>query len=173
MGAWVLESQRHSMQGLPVDAQQQLSGSGSPVGLDAVDADAAAIDGITKHRVPHMLGMHPDLMGASCLQAEFDLRQQSAEFFHRFVVCHRPASAAEGDGHLQTVLAVAVEGGIDHTLLGHRSPEQRRIAAFHRVCLQLCRQMPVGVIILGDHQQTRRVPVETVDDPGTQDTIDA
>ncbi len=87
-------------------------------------------------------------------------------------MCHR-VSTVRYDGHAEPVLWVTGKAGLDAKGVVNSPPHDSNVSTDHLPFLQLCRQDPMGLIVLGDHQKTCRVPVETMDDSGPQDAVDS
>ena len=126
-------------------------------------AAAPGIDRIADYRVPHVLQVHPNLVGTACMQ----LQPQKVD--HR-ELCHHPGVGAggttlRGDRHPFTVPWMATDRGIDPQLGGIQvSPGQSRIASVDPPGGDRRTELPVSKVGLGHDHQSRGVPVQPVHD---------
>ena len=112
--------------------------------------------------------MDANLVGSAGLRFAPD-QGEIAEPLEDFVERHRGLAAVlEGaNGHLLADGRMEADAPIDVIAVALRDAvDQREILLVHFAQLELERQASMGQVILGDHEQPRRVAVETVDDPG-------
>lgn len=126
----------------------------------------AAIDGITQEGVADVGEMDADLMSTPAVEVDIELAAprkatDNAQVGHG-------GSPGVNDRHALTVAVIPANGRVDaRRLLGEAAVHQRPVAASQGATLQLRREMAVGTLSLGDHQQTTGVAVEAVNDSGT------
>jgi hypothetical protein len=129
---------------------------------------AAATPGIYRiadHRVPHVLQVHPNLVGTACVQ----LQPQKIDYRE---ACHHAGIGAggttpRGDRHPFAVAWMATDRGIDPELGGVQvSPGQGRIASVHPPGGDRSTELSVSEIGLRHDHQSRGVAIQPVHDSG-------
>jgi len=132
---------------------------------DPGDPPAATpgVDRVTHNRVPHVLQMDPDLVGPAGVQLQPEQVHHLESGHHRGV----SAGLTAFRSHTHS-LSVAVASGDrrldpDRTVV-QMAPRQRGVAPMHPARRNGGAEPPVGEVGLGDDHETRRVPIEAMDD---------
>ncbi len=158
----VAECQSRGMKGLA--RGDPLQGLGPPAS-DPGDPSAASpgVDRVTHDRVPHVLQMHSDLMGAAGMELQPKQVDHVEPGHHRSVGAGLTALRR----HTHS-LSVALASGdrrldADRTVV-QMAPREGRIAPMHPTRRDGGTELPVGEIGLGNDHEARRVPIEPMDD---------
>ena len=135
----------------------------------AVDA---AVERIADDRVADGAQVHADLMRAP--GGNGDAQQRDAlQIARPRDARNGVAGAAGARRHLDAVLRIAADRGVDALALLHQSPRQRDVFLLDFAIVELPRQLLVRIVVLGDHHHARRALVEPMHDAGTDFAADA
>ena len=116
--------------------------------------------------------VHPDLVGPPGLQIDFQQRGATKRFLNPPPGL-RLATVTALDGHLFAVRRMPSDGKVDDPFgLWHRTVDQGKVLFSGLAHLELPAQGFMGPVVFGDHQTSRRVLVQTVDNAGTQHAAD-
>ena len=129
----------------------------------------SAISFVVEKRVPDMLHVDSDLMGATGFELAFDQCDISESFEYTPVCYGMFAFGAVGVyGHLETVASASADISDNCTLvLVEISPDQSGILPDNGVVEELFCQAGVSEFIFCDHEQSGGILVDTVDKSGT------
>ena len=83
------------------------------------------------------------------------------------------ARAAGARRHLDAVLRIAADRGVDALALLHQPPGQRDVFLLDLAIVKLPRQLLVGLVVLRDHHHARGALVEPMDDARPHFAADA
>ena len=124
------------------------------------------------NRIPHngmtrMRQVDPDLMGSSCLRRNLKQRKKKPEYLSLPPGRHRLFTACQGHGHLFSSLWMTGDGKIDLPMMPLDDPMyQGQVTFFYATRFKLFRQEMMSLISFCHHQDTRRILVQPVNDPG-------
>lgn len=173
------------MEGLPAEFPNDFSGlSGQLVDLRC---KCAPIGAIADQGMPDMGHVNPDLVRSAGLQRAFDKRGQRgtglfpAKSLYDAVMSYRTACIGARlayHGLFRAITRRAPERGVDcPPCLRRRAPDYRPVSPFEPTALAVIgkggTQCPMGAVGFGDHHDTARILVETVNDAGPHDTPDS
>ena len=132
-------------------------------GGNAVQASVAAIvQRIAHYRVTHVAAVDANLVRTSRFQLQFQKRCKSKKLFSYKVGA--AGLAVLDDSHLQAILGVTPDGGIDSSFqVVGMPPHQGIIGTVQRAGFQLMGQMPMGSIILRHHHKPWCILVQSMD----------
>ena len=122
--------------------------------------------GVADERVPDGRKVHPYLVRATGLETasqQCRLRKRLDD-----AVMGNRRLAARNDRHARALHGVPSDRRLHHTLACDTSMHQREILARHRTGLELAHEVSVSGERLRDHQQSARVLVEAMHDPGAR-----
>jgi len=146
------ECQSGRVQRLPgSDSVEELSMAALRAGNPT--AAASVVNRIADHRVPHVLQMHPDLMGSAGVQLQPEQVDHIEAGRHKGI---GPGGAGAGyDRHALSVLGVPPNRSFDDERTGVEvSPGQGGVSPANPSSGDGRPQPPVGQISLGDQHQT-------------------
>jgi len=132
---------------------------------------AAGVERVADDRVASVAQVRSDLVGAAGLGLGVDERAGADERAHR--EARDRGAAAVADRLRLAAGAGAGERRVDDEVApGRVAVDQRDVATPDRMCYECTDRLAVGFVALGDGEDTRGSPVETMDDPRTQRTLD-
>ena len=118
-----------------------------------------------------MLQVDADLVGAARVQAHVQ-QGREREVLDRRIRGNRVPTAGD-DPHLLAVTRQPGHGFVHPAAVLELAPGEGGVAALEAALLQLRRQRAVARVALGDDEQAGGVAVEAMDDPRSQDAVDA
>ena len=131
-----------------------------------------AIRLVANNWVPQELGVHTNLVCATCFEFEF-AKCVVAENFHHFKVCDGISSVSH-NVHFFSVGFATANGLVHHTAVLLQHAFQKGVVdAPALFCLNLLLQVDVGSIVFGNDKQSACVLVQPVHDSGAQNAVDA
>src|SRR5215218_3925691 len=144
--------------------------------------EAGSVEIVTEERVPHIGHVNPDLVGPTGLElASNEARDRIGATGQGCLYgipgdCV-PTPPGRRDGHLLAVVAAAGQRRRDGAADSARHPpDQGEIRPLQRtgpaVVRKLRGEAPVGSVVLGRHEEPRRILIEPVHDPRPTDASD-
>src|SRR5579872_1548897 len=132
----------------------------------------SAIKRVSHHRVPDGRQMHTDLMSTASVDAQFQKRQ-FAEFgvdpLLNRIMCDRFPSVPAASGHASSSHSVATNAaGNRAAVLFQPSVHQGHVNLFDLSFRKLCSQFAMRYIVLGNHNETACLLIETMHDARPQ-----
>jgi hypothetical protein len=83
-------------------------------------------------------------------------------------------TSARNHGHALPIRPGAPDRSVDREgRFGEVPPDRRQVEPFHTATAEGVGERPVRLVRLRDDQEARRVPIQPVDDPGTEPAPDA
>ena len=140
--------------------------------LRAAPGGAGPVDRVSGDRVPDRIEMHPDLVGPPGDEVELQQGPPGESFADPVPGGRSPP--VRDHGHPGPVLRVAPDRRLDAPDRRRHVPgDERLVGLADPPRLELGHQGVLRGIVLRDHEEPARVPVQPVDDPGTRDPRDA
>ena len=126
------------------------------------------ISWIANNRMADSCQMHPDLVCAPGLKPAFHQRISAAKVLPDFEVRKRPASLFP-HGHLFSIMRMAPNRLIDCSMpMLEPAVHQSKVMTLDSAVLHLGSQVPMCMVILGNHQQPAGAFIQTVNNPGAE-----
>lgn len=147
-------------------------------GVEALTGQAgpwlsAAINGVSKERVPHRGQMNPDLVGTSCFQAALHMGKAAVSCQYGPVRYGGTAGSWLHRHPFPIHRVTANRGVYGAAVLPETSHRYRLIHTSQGVVLKLSGQGQMRPVIFGGDDQAGGVPVDAVDDARAQLPVDS